>query len=603
MVPFMSFSDEQNCIDHDVQPLGEHDILRLTERDILRLINLGDQTQYEGNYQEATKKYLQALEIISQISVKKTQESNDKDNLTKLTSLRASILSKLGDNLVYVGHYKIATEFYEQQLRIVNDIGSKLAIAFAHHKIGRCHYYIQAYDSSIELQNQSLSILLDEEKNPESKQLECKVHFCLGLNQYALKNYEIAVNSYKIALGIARQYSLKNEEAEILIYLSLSAREKLSLGYEKIDRKSFDKIMGDLHYAVRTFYKNPYLKVLAIMELARLHEITDIDLAKDDFEEALKISKEYNLPFSQELQIDKYRILRKKQELIEQDYILEEQSWYHSGFPKTQEIDEKKLEALEFNVDFVIVTATPIELKAVLCLLEPCISEESSPFRQYTRWGTYYLGKFGHYKTAITQCRMGTRDERGAGFVTLKALEIWKPKAVIMVGIAFGKSNTEQKIGDVLLATEVMDYDVNRVERDKIIDRGSRPPSDRRLLDIFEQSHEWKFNRSDDSSCELISGPILSGDKLIDSPEFKAELFERFPNAKGGEMEGIGFCSAANSLQKPWILIKAICDWADGNKHDKYGGKHDKYQPLAAAAAASLVHYVLSQKTILNCFD
>ncbi len=61
-------------------------------------------------------------------------------------------------------------------------------------------------------------------------------------------------------------------------------------------------------------------------------------------------------------------------------------------------------------------------------------------------------------------------------------------------------------------------------------------------------------------------------------------------------MEGIGFCSAANSLQKPWILIKAICDWADGKKNDKH-------QPLAAAAAVSLVHYVLSQKTILNCFE
>jgi nucleoside phosphorylase len=112
---------------------------------------------------------------------------------------------------------------------------------------------------------------------------------------------------------------------------------------------------------------------------------------------------------------------------------------------------------------------------------------------------------------------------------------------------------------------------------------------------LFEQAYEWEFNRPDGSACKLIPGPILSGDKLVDNPEFKADLFRRFPHAKGGEMEGVGFCAAANSLQKPWVLIKAICDWADGKKSDNY-------QPLAAAAAASLVHHVLLQKTILNSF-
>ena len=169
----------------------------------------------------------------------------------------------------------------------------------------------------------------------------------------------------------------------------------------------------------------------------------------------------------------------------------------------------------------------------------------------YTSSGQYYLGKFGHYKTVVTQCRMGTRDERGASFVTQKALEIWKPKAVIMVGIAFGKSSVEQNIGDVLVATEIIDYDVNRIGLDGIVDRGSRPLSNRNLLGLFEQAHEWEFIRPDGSPCKLIPAPVLSGDKLVDNPEFKADLFKRFPHAKGGEMEGIGFCSAANSLNKP----------------------------------------------------
>ena len=274
---------------------------------------------------------------------------------------------------------------------------------------------------------------------------------------------------------------------------------------------------------------------------------------------------------------------------------MEEQGWYSEKFPKIPEIEQIRLDSSEFEADFVIITATPIELKAVVRLLEAGDSDEFLPCRIHTTSGQYYLGEFGRYKTVVTQCRMGTRDERSAGPVTQKALELWDPKAVIMVGIAFGKSEIEQNIGDVLVATEIIDYDVNRIGIDGIVDRGSRPPSSRDLLSLFEQAYEWEFNRPDASLAQLISGPILSGDKLVDNPEFKAQLFERFPNAKGGEMEGIGFCSAANSLKKPWILVKAICDWADGSKSNKH-------QPLAAAAAVDLVHHVLSQRTILNSF-
>ncbi|NET59967.1 MAG: 5'-methylthioadenosine/S-adenosylhomocysteine nucleosidase [Symploca sp. SIO2E6] len=336
---------------------------------------------------------------------------------------------------------------------------------------------------------------------------------------------------------------------------------------------------------------------MASRELAKTYQTIDIDIsfAKKYFEDAVSIANKYKFSFLSEVQSELNKIIQQEQEILEPDYILEEQLWYSSVFPKIPEIEPDKLESSSFKADFVIVTATPIEFKAVVRLLESDVNEGLLPCRVYTSSGQDYLDKFGHYKTVVTQCRMGTRDERSAVIVTQKALEIWKPKAVIMLGIAFGKSSIEQNIGDVLVATEIIDYDFNRIGLDGITDRGSRPPSNRSLLGLFEQAYEWEFYRPDGSPCNLIPGPVLSGDKLVDNPEFKADLFKRFPHAKGGEMEGIGFCSAANSLETPWILIKSICDWADGKKNDKH-------QPLAAAAAASLLLYVLSQRTILNCF-
>lgn len=85
---------------------------------------------------------------------------------------------------------------------------------------------------------------------------------------------------------------------------------------------------------------------------------------------------------------------------------------------------------------------------------------------------------------------------------------------------------------------------------------------------------------------EAVSG--VSG-----SLHSKARLLEQYPDAVGGEMEAAGLYSAASELGTDWIVVKAICDWADGNKSDDH-------RDLAAAASASLVHEVLSNPHVFN---
>ncbi len=52
-------------------------------------------------------------------------------------------------------------------------------------------------------------------------------------------------------------------------------------------------------------------------------------------------------------------------------------------------------------------------------------------------------------------------------------------------------------------------------------------------------------------------------------------------------MEGAGLYAAASDAKVDWILIKAICDWADGNKDNKA-------QPIAASNAVNFVLHVIS---------
>lgn len=101
------------------------------------------------------------------------------------------------------------------------------------------------------------------------------------------------------------------------------------------------------------------------------------------------------------------------------------------------------------------------------------------------------------------------------------------------------------------------------------------------------------FRRPDNSICKKHVGQILSGEKLIDNIVFKEELLKQYPLANGGEMEGTGLWSAAQRARKKWIIVKGVCDWADGKKHDDY-------QAMAAASAVSLCIHVFSDSHALD---
>lgn len=276
------------------------------------------------------------------------------------------------------------------------------------------------------------------------------------------------------------------------------------------------------------------------------------------------------------------------------DYRDENQPWYAPKLPETQEITQKQWAPLQAEIDIVIITATDTELKAVGHKLKP-YPRRKKVLLVYSESETYYLGKFGEYKTVVTKCEMGGIGRGSSIDATRSAIDLWSPKAIIMVGIAFGKGkdSQNQEIGDVLVASKIISYEQQSVEDGgEITYRGDTSPSNKTLLNRFKNPQNWSFTLPNGSSSKLIYGEILSGEKLVRSKELKNKLSTQFPRAVGGEMEGAGLYAAADE-RSAWILVKSICDWGDEKKHDKY-------QPLAAAAATSLVHHVLSQKTVLD---
>jgi nucleoside phosphorylase/tetratricopeptide (TPR) repeat protein len=246
------------------------------------------------------------------------------------------------------------------------------------------------------------------------------------------------------------------------------------------------------------------------------------------------------------------------------------------------------------HADVLIVTATKVESKAVLQVFQEATKQAPKAVQIDGR--TYQnLGVINGMRVLLAQSEMGTGGLGASHQTVQKGIDALTPSAVIMVGIAFGIDSQKQSIGDILVSRQLKLYELRRVGTDdegklKIITRGDQPHASSRLLNHFTGAELYW----DDSKPRVRFGLILSGEKLVDNTDFRRHLHDLEPEAIGGEMEGAGLYVACQDCKVDWILVKAICDWADGNKAED---KNDR-QKLAAHNAASFVLHVLQRASL-----
>jgi|GEM_PF-6074204 len=160
--------------------------------------------------------------------------------------------------------------------------------------------------------------------------------------------------------------------------------------------------------------------------------------------------------------------------------------------------------------------------------------------------------------------RMGSVGPNSSELSVSDAIDDLHPEYVLGCGIAFGASAQKQAIGDVLVSEWVKFYEKQRVGENANIDRGEKIPASSKLLQMASiarlqiRALPWR----------VITGGLLSGEKLVDNEEFKGNLLSIEKEAIGGEMEAAGLVAACHRRNVPWILIKAICDWGEGKTSD-----------------------------------
>jgi nucleoside phosphorylase len=234
------------------------------------------------------------------------------------------------------------------------------------------------------------------------------------------------------------------------------------------------------------------------------------------------------------------------------------------------------------QADVLLVTATRVESEMLQAELRRCCGRSFEPCPQIGL-GYHYLGEIKGAPIYHIQSMAGSGTVGGSIITVRDAIDRLDPGWIIMVGIAFGIHQGRHHEGDILVSRQILAYEVGKIHRDGRLEaRGDRVTASEELLKATESARlRW-----DGPAIEL--GLILSGEKVVDHADFRDELLRIGPGAIGGEMEGSGLYVAARSKKKDWIVVKAICDWADGNKGDNF-------QPLAATNAARFVLHLLQQ--------
>jgi nucleoside phosphorylase len=254
----------------------------------------------------------------------------------------------------------------------------------------------------------------------------------------------------------------------------------------------------------------------------------------------------------------------------------------------------------EAPIDFGIIAALAVEREALVRRLEDV--EKMQPDGEPL---TFYVGKVSvpgegkPFTIVVTQLLdMGNAD---AGITTTRVIQRWRPRNVLMVGIAGGVKG-KASLGDVAVAQYAYYYEPAKLTAEGIEHRGRQFNSDLLLYGRAQhyEAAEWKGEihaaRPDAQGGEaklpeVRFGPIACGDKVVANLEELAEIQAQCPKMIAVAMEGAGVAKAVLSegSQVRYLEIRGISDYAGPDKNDGW------HEYAANAAAAFTIGFLRSR--------
>jgi 5'-methylthioadenosine/S-adenosylhomocysteine nucleosidase len=238
--------------------------------------------------------------------------------------------------------------------------------------------------------------------------------------------------------------------------------------------------------------------------------------------------------------------------------------------------------------DFAILTVLEAEKRAVLQRLDEVEYLQATELPFEAAWASLRTAPAGHPRPRGLVALIAGMGRVSAAIATTILLERWRPRYCILVGTAGGFASAGVRLGDVVVATEVVDHSIHKVLRDQTETRPITHHVDSHLMSTALRMAQATDHSSLDrawSARQVHFGPMISGDRIIASETMVRHLVKNDPRLIGVEMEGSGVLTALEQ-QEPaphFLMVRGVADLADEHKSDDW-----MESALQAAAAFSI---------------
>ncbi len=253
------------------------------------------------------------------------------------------------------------------------------------------------------------------------------------------------------------------------------------------------------------------------------------------------------------------------------------------------------LSTLENGVDFVFVTALPEERDAVLAKIPGVSQLPPTNLDVRTYFSANLPATFSDSSTCTYRVIIMPLLAMGrvqAALATADAIKRWHPRYILLVGIAGGLAAQSVSLGDILISTQIVDYELQKITPKGPQIRWEAHQSDPQLLGACQAFRDYRWHgplsaqRPVPGKPKRLFGPIVSGDKIIAFEKVLANYREMWPKLIGVEMEASGVATAAfQSSERPgFFMVRCVSDLADENKGTP---RVEQWRTYACDAAAS----------------
>lgn len=200
----------------------------------------------------------------------------------------------------------------------------------------------------------------------------------------------------------------------------------------------------------------------------------------------------------------------------------------------------------------------------------------------------YYKTTYNGYNLVIAYSKIGKIH---AAITASTMILKFNADYILFTGVAGGISS-ELKVGDLVLAKSVCQYDVDITAFGHplgFIPESSIYINSSDILNSIARKVAIKNN------IQLKEGIIASGDSFVSSSEKKKWILNNF-NALAVEMEGISIAMSANLFNIPFCIIRSISDAADENADINF----DQFLVDSAKRSAQFIIGMLDLITVNN---